>query len=239
MPKSPPSTTPYAFWRVERPYGYAAATDAVGTTAAPLLAGFAVALIGLVLSSLKDGILRWSDATLALLSLSVIALLGAVECAFWARQYVVKPGDLAEWWPDVDEDDPTGIARWTLVRREQHAHVYLADVWFTRTRRAYQVGILLLLAGVTLALVPRKSADLTGWRWISLLAPAAMFGLELIWLVAGEQGNWAKAMLPHRLRRALAPRLVDGFNAPEARPYGSVYRAPPVVDDPPGGRRKL
>lgn len=55
-------------WSVPKPYGAPAALQSAGTVAAPLLAGFSFALVGLVLTSPER--IRWPDATLVLLTAS-------------------------------------------------------------------------------------------------------------------------------------------------------------------------
>lgn len=71
------------------PGGRAAALDSVGGQAAPLLAGFAAVLIGLLL---EEKIHIWAkDATLLVLVAAVLSLIAAVQCIFTARQFFIPP----------------------------------------------------------------------------------------------------------------------------------------------------
>src|SRR5438105_1867153 len=103
-------------WAPPNPYGAAAAVEMMGSVAAPLLAGFALTLLVLIISD--TGAIRWADLALILLAASAVALISTVQFTFWARSYTVEPDQLRAWWPEIDSD----LERRSVVRGEQLAH---------------------------------------------------------------------------------------------------------------------
>ena len=61
----------------------------MSNTAAPLLGGFSIALIGVVAQATDH--FRWPGVALLLLACASIAFIICVQTAFWARQYLVRP----------------------------------------------------------------------------------------------------------------------------------------------------
>jgi hypothetical protein len=167
-----PAKFPTPTWTAPFPYGYPEAVEQGGTVAAPLLAGFSVTLIGLVLTAPDS--LRWPAVSLAVLMASTILLLAAVQFAFVARQYSVLPSDLESWWPDHDESP-----RWEQLRSEQEAHASSHLRWAAAFRTAYNLGVLLFLAGTTISLAPPEGGG--SGRWIAFGIGAVGFLGELIW----------------------------------------------------------
>jgi hypothetical protein len=138
-PPAPPG--PETRWQAPLPYGNPAAIDSMGTIAAPLLASVCIALIAIVLTS--TAAFRWTNATLLLLVVAAGSFVATVECSFIARQYVVTPSDLEDWWPDRDVPE-----RREMLRREQRYYVSQFRVWSGKARLAYNVGVLALSLGV-------------------------------------------------------------------------------------------
>jgi hypothetical protein len=149
--------------------------DVMSGTAATLLAGFAIAFVGLVVSS--SSALRWPGWTMLVLALSGLILIFAVQAGFWARSYR----------PDVSAED---AAQWTLLLDEY-------ERWTLVTRWAYNVGIALLLGGMALALVPPTGGDQVGLRLTAAIATAVAAVGELAWAVLAHR--WGVAT---RHRRA-------------------------------------
>lgn len=95
-------------WTVEQPEGYFDAIQATGTMVAPIMAGFAFAVLALVLVPPgKDQAdpLRWRDPVLALLVAAALLLIISTQAAILARTTLVKPGELMEWYPSSVEGD--------------------------------------------------------------------------------------------------------------------------------------
>src|SRR5580698_9548658 len=71
------------------PYGLFATADGLGGVAAPLLAGFAITMVALVVQIASD--LRWPDVSLVLLGAAAVLLLQVVQLSARARGYAVTP----------------------------------------------------------------------------------------------------------------------------------------------------
>jgi hypothetical protein len=157
--------------------GYSDAVDRVGTTAAPLLAGFALTLIGLTVTS--DTNVRWPAPTLALLVLAALLLIGAVQTSFNARSWYIPLSDFLvrlEATPENQRSVITGTYAQGLTK-----HTF----WLTATRRAYNFGILFLLAGLVFVLVPEGEVSRGRYGVIGLAALG--FVLEALWLLLGSR----------------------------------------------------
>jgi hypothetical protein len=173
----------------ERPgyYGRPSAIDAMGTIAAPFLAGIGIALAVLVISNEK----HFGAANEALFALVAATgfLVACVECAFAARQYVVRPSELEEWRPDPDEPK-----RVELLEAEQKNALTKFELWSNRARWAYNVGIVAFGAGVVFLLVPEGGThDLLGWRLATfILACIALFAELVSVLWSAIRGHWLR-----------------------------------------------
>jgi hypothetical protein len=111
---------PAGKWLVEKPEGYFDAIQATGTMVAPILAGFAFAILALVLVPPgKDEAdpLRWRDPVLALLVAAALLLIISTQAAIRARTTMVKPDELMTWYPSsVDADGTPDKAVRTLQK---------------------------------------------------------------------------------------------------------------------------
>jgi len=147
--------------------------DAMAGVAAPLLAGFSIAFIGLVIGSV--GAFRWPGWTLLSLTLSALLLITTVQGGFWARHYR----------PDVSAEDRPG---WTLAIPEFTRWLYV-------TRWSYNSGIALLLLGLALALFPRSHDPDSVWRQIAAwIAGAAALG-EVLWAILAHRSTLGRSPL--------------------------------------------
>lgn len=164
------------------PYGFRAAINSVGTVASPLLAGFSFALIGLVIPSASA--FRWPGVSLALLVVSGISFVMAVQCGFWAQLWVVMPSELEEWGPN----DPPARR---LAELRLHAHGF--NIWSRRVNACYRVGLLALLVGVMLMLIP--PGDISASRWIAVAAAALGVLAEVLWMTS----SWLLAGSPNAI----------------------------------------
>jgi hypothetical protein len=68
-------------WSVPSPYGAPAAVDSLSTIAAPLLGGFSITLVGVVVQASEK--FRFSSIALLLLTVAAVLLLLCVQCGFW------------------------------------------------------------------------------------------------------------------------------------------------------------
>lgn len=147
----------------------------MGTVAAPLLASLSIALVAVVVTSPKD--FRAADLTVLLLVVSAVGFIGALECSFMARQYVVAPTDLEGWWPDHESLD-----RRENLRRAQREHLARFRKWAVRARLSYNVGIVALTAGLGALLWPRSVCHTPPLRIAVLVTVLAALVVQIVWI---------------------------------------------------------
>jgi hypothetical protein len=99
---------------------------------------------------------RWPGATILVLALAALALVVAVQCAYHAHVYL----------SNKDPDYNKGLC------------------WARRTRWFYDLGLVAVLAGLALVVVPYRVTGIQAcFRWAAFwLACAACLG-EFVWLV--------------------------------------------------------
>lgn len=198
-------------WDAPFPYGHMTSIESAGGVAAPLLAGFAFALIGLVVTS--PGSVRFADAALSCFVAAAVLLIAAVQCAFWAREWTIAPGELVDWKPDPGTSHDRRVDL-------QRLHRAGFRIWANRFRWTYRWGIVVLLAGIAIVLVP--DGDVGALRWVAIAIAWLGFLGELLWIASGALlrghpvGTWSgvpdepDAAPVHlaRLRRSPAARRV-------------------------------
>jgi hypothetical protein len=168
-------------WRWQTPtrYGAAEAVMSMGTIAAPLLAGFSLASFVLIFT-LTSSEVRYGDVAALLLLLAAVFLVQAVQATFWARENHVTPAQLREWWDDADE--PRTRVR---LEREQAEHMKKFQFWCFWARIAYDVGLLCLLAGLTVLAIPPTTGN-SPVRWAAVGVGAIAFVGELSWVIGAR-----------------------------------------------------
>ncbi|WP_151775068.1 hypothetical protein [Streptomyces abyssomicinicus] len=165
-------------WRKPSPLGFGAAVDAVTNVAAPLLAGFSVAAIGVV--GADSDKFRWPGPSLLCLTVSALLFVTCVQFGFHARRHLYSYADLTAWWTEEELADDD---RRRLLRAEQHHNFDLWDRWRGRAYVAYSGGLVMLWTGVALVLAPPGSGTASGaaFRWVaSAVAACAAVG-EVVW----------------------------------------------------------
>jgi hypothetical protein len=176
-------------WRKPAPLGYGNAIDSVGSVASPLLAGFSLASVIVVADD--AGHFRWPGAIMLALCIAAVVLIGAVQCAYNARQYLWSASEVSNWWPDMKEN----WRREELLREEQDAGFHRWQVWARRTRITYDFGILALLAGLALALPPQHGTGVqNSLRWVACGVAFAACAGEAFWIAMGywQRGSEAR-----------------------------------------------
>jgi hypothetical protein len=142
--------------------------NSVGTVTLPLLAGFSITSVVVVSDDAAK--FRWPGATILALALAALTLVVAVQCAYHAHVYL-STND-----PDHQK------ALW----------------WAKRTRWFYDAGLVAVLAGLALVVVPHGAIGIhAGFRWAAFwLACAACVG-EIGWLVVDPWlgPRWAARIL--------------------------------------------
>ncbi|QNE75059.1 hypothetical protein F0344_10950 [Streptomyces finlayi] len=142
--------------------------------AAPLLAGFSVASIGLILTSQES--FRWPGVTLLLLTLSAILLVTSVQFGITYQKYYYSLADVQSWWTDEEIESNEKV-----IAREQ------ADD-FAEWRKAawgamacYNMGITLLAASLATSLAPLPGDDSAleslKWTCVAILGQASLIAV--------------------------------------------------------------
>ena len=165
-------------WRKPTPLGYANSIDSVGGVAAPLLAGFSLASVIVISQDAEN--FRWSGAAIPGFTIAAIALVGTVQCAFNARQYIWSGADVQAWWPEIKEHS----GQEERLRAEQDQAFDRWQAWTAWTRRTYALGIFALLTALAFALPPHHNLGVQGsLRWVaSGIGFAASAGMAY-WIV--------------------------------------------------------
>jgi hypothetical protein len=209
-------------------YGQAEGNATASSVAAPLLAGGALALAGVIIQ--QEDALRFPGVALLLLVGAVALLIVAVQCGIWARQYVVTPAEIEQWWPAANE------ARRAAILRDQHWYAQRHRIWARRVTLTFNLGVLALWAAIAVAAAPPSGVGEPAWRWaaaalalVAALAEAAWIGLVIRGpVVPGQRLAWASNFLYGSAPPAPAPP------AP-APPAPTPAPAVKTTEVPPGG----
>lgn len=130
--------------------------------AAPLLAGVALAAVGILVT---DGDkFRWPGPGVTLLTLSSILLIASIQLAFHGRQYLYSPAELSDWW-DGELTPATEV-----LQEEQREDFSKWAKFARRAAVAYNSGIVLLGYGMVGLLAPPGgvSPEHSVTRWIAV-----------------------------------------------------------------------
>jgi MFS family permease len=189
------------------PYGYPEAVQSVGTTAAPLLAGFSFALIGLIVQD--ESKLRWPNIALALLVGAALLLITTVQCTFTARQYYVPPGEWLGWL------DLAGEARAEQLADELEQMLPKQTRWLRRARYSYNFGIATLLLAIATTLVPPGAlGSVASARLVAIALALLGLAVELIWTLSGEVTRWKRRRENRRIREEMAQSSAAPLQGP-------------------------
>lgn len=161
------------------PYGRATAAETMTGTAAPLLAGFSLTLLGVIAQAPASFL--WPGAAMAVLCVVVALLVACVQFGFRARSYVYSRTDLEAWLPG-----PHNQLYEDAFAAQQKADWQEWLKWHGRARLTYNSAIVLL----ALVIAPPRSYPAPGAlteaeqviRWVgAAFAMAAGLG-ELGWI---------------------------------------------------------
>jgi hypothetical protein len=169
---------------------YADVVDKLGTIAAPLLGGFSITLIGLVVSKDASATIRWPSWSVAALTGATVLFLLAIQCTIAGRQFYVAPDEFKARTPELDE----GLREFAYGENLRQFRV-----WADRARAAFGFGLALLLLGlIGVILPPGPVSKFDGGRWCALaIGVAALLG-EVAWLSGDE---WVSRQWNRRVRR--------------------------------------
>jgi hypothetical protein len=177
-------------------YGGAGAIESISSIASPLLAGGALAFIGIVVQ--QSDALRFPGVVLLMSLAALLALILAVQCGYWARQHAVTPNEIEQWWLHLPDQ-----ARLQRVRADwwQERADYL--VWARRTRFLFGIGVTVLWLALAMAAVPIAASKDTSYRWVAVGFCVTAAIIEALWLVVSS-----KPMRSSTLGRALVGPIV-------------------------------
>jgi hypothetical protein len=144
----------------------------LGEIVTPLLAGFAVTT--LIVVSDDAGKLRWPGAAIIALALAAIVLIVAVQCAYhgraWFNEAAVHDADRDEWQPEV------------RTSRDPRELGHFFAQW---TRRTFKFGLVALLAGLGLAILPQRGSGVeVDLRWAASYIIFAACFCQAVWMVS-------------------------------------------------------
>jgi len=190
MSPGPPEPTSEP-WQIPQRLGYSETLRGLGGIVAPLLTGFSLTTIALLLtSSSKPPLADWAMVPL---TIAVACLLFSMQVAFLALARSPSPADILTWRPQV------AVSRDALQEARERQAANFADMkrlWY-RCGRAYDLGVAGFLAGVVLLLVPHTwSAP----RIAAVLIASLALSGELWWALA----NWCDR-IPHPIERDSTP----------------------------------
>jgi hypothetical protein len=180
LTRKPSDVAPEGKWLVQDPEGYFDAIQATGTMVAPILAGFAFAILALVLvpaAKNETDPLRWRDPVLALLVGAALLLIISTQAAIRARMTMVKPDELKGWYPSsVDVDGKPDLALRTRQRDLHDRALGASNV----CRQTYNAGVLMLFTSIAVLVVPPSPVD-DARRAVIVVALIAV-AIEAAWL---------------------------------------------------------
>jgi hypothetical protein len=177
-------------WRKPAPLGYGNAIDSVGTVGSALLAGFSLASVIVVTSA--AGQFRWPGAAVLALATAAVALIASVQFTYNTRQFLWSGADVRDWWPELQENSELE----TRLREEQAESFGRWQAWAKWTRTAHGTGVLILLAGLALALPPPPGGAQGGLRWAAFGVAAAGCAGQALWTAAIWYGRRSRQPRP-------------------------------------------
>ncbi len=179
--------------RYPGPHGYATAIEGLGTTAAPLLAGFAFALVGLTLD--RESVLWCADLSLLLLAAAGLVLVLTVTMTYNARRNYVSPGEYmaAREMAKLDEHSEDELQGWQEDWIERYKR------WLDWIVPAFNLGTVLFLFGIASLLIPVDGPwDMSGLRAAAVILVFVVILAELFlpWIVERGKGGESTPTVP-------------------------------------------
>jgi len=177
-----------AVWRRREPLGYASGLVSFASVAAPLLTGFALTTIVELTGRDERG--TRGDIAIAAFAIAAGLLIYAIQAGLAAGQLAIAPDQRSAQVPEA-----RGYPEWMRrLREDQWRDATLAERLFTRTRIAYNLGLLAFLAGLTATLIPGPG-DWTPIRIAAVAAAGTAGGIEIV-LVSGHLRPVSHWLLP-------------------------------------------
>lgn len=215
-------------WRVSYPLGTVDAYRAMGTVAAPLLAGFTLSTIILLLTATTGKMMPLYGWGITVFAFAAVLFVFSMQFTFCGLLYAASPAERMAWLPHIVGRDPDESAH-AAAARVQVQDQALQYRFFGRAGMLYNLGIAGYLVGLGLILVPRTWAVA---RVIALVVLAAAFALEVIWTVSATTRwrpvwllpgyGWARQFSGNPADASSAAQVTDpAAPAPKAGPTPS------------------
>ncbi|WP_406512746.1 hypothetical protein OG851_27115 [Streptomyces sp. NBC_00161] len=161
---------------VPQNYGATESAITMGNVASPFLAGFSLAAY-IQTISLATSAVRWRGPSMVLFLSAASLLIFAVQTTFLARRHLVTPKDLMDWWPDWAQPYRRNLLS-GMLKEDNKSY----RQWTNVARLLFGLGLLCLLAGLTLLAVPPDSPCPPLTRWLTVCVGTLATLAEAIWL---------------------------------------------------------
>lgn len=128
--------------------------DSVSSATLPLLAGFSTTAVIVVSDDAAN--FRWPGATILVLAIAAVVLILAIQFAYHARIYLSDWSDREDRKesPAPSQDNSRNDVDTQRMSQQQDHDYEQGLFWTRRTRRAYDTGLVALLAGLGLSVAP-------------------------------------------------------------------------------------
>ena len=184
-------------WQVEYPLGRTDSMRALGTVAAPLLAGFDLATLTLLATADKPP--RLASLAMAAVTIGAVLFLFSLQITCSGLLFAANPSEREGWVGELGAS--ASSARLVEAQRKD---LWLARRYFRRARWTYDLGLLATLVGIAAIVAPGPDSSAGGW--IATTAVCTGTILELIWIIGSHTRLRARWLLPgyRDARRALS-----------------------------------
>jgi hypothetical protein len=196
-------------WSWQRPINLTKQAEMVGGVAAPLLAGFSLTtIVLLVVSSYRPWLAVYA---IAMFALAAALLLNALQFSATALGYAATPSERLDYVPEAAAN--THILG--AIRRRQWEEASLRSRYLVSARFCYNFGLLAFLGGLGLIIVPRSSWPWPAGQFIGVAVVGMSIVFEILWVFS--KARWPKSLFP---RPSPGKPLV-----PKASKNGAPYMA--------------
>jgi hypothetical protein len=179
-------------WLYRHPLGSVDANRAMGTVAAPLLAGFTLTTVVVLLTSSGIKTIPLYEWGIMVFAIASVLFVFAVQFTFMGLMYAASPSERVEWLPRLSGQDPDDDA-YAAAAKVQEMDLVLQERYFTRAARLYGLGILAYTVGLGLIITPR---DWDVPRGIAMTVLVIALVLEVIWYGSSLLERRAQWLVP-------------------------------------------
>jgi hypothetical protein len=164
----------------------------MGTVAAPLLAGFALTTVVVLVTTSTVKTMPLYEWGVVLFSLAGMLFVFTVQFTYMGLMYAASPSERVDWLPHAAGQEPDDET-YATATRIQVMDLALQERYFTRAGRLYALGILSYTAGLGLIVIPHDW-DVARGMVVAMLTIA--FALEVVWFVSTLLGRRVQWLLP-------------------------------------------